>query len=486
MSDNPTGNLANFPRPANDNGWGVHFVLDPTPTNLDKFIPIMKRMQMHWTCVYGGDEQVTGKAAKRLMDEAGIMSVLRVEARGDLPHSPGTWAGYVRAVLKMGVVPYFQILNEPEDGREGFGTPEKFANAWGPRAQAVVDAGGYAGLQVLSQEYLQAACASMSATVKAKLFFVLHNYGANHPPSYPYPEHTVLEDDTAVLRFLAFGKWFQDALGFVPPMLGGEGGWLFQNDDDKSMPPVHIEPWVSWHGQMYNWFKSGQLSNGDPLPDYLFSVCPWLLNASNWYSDSWVDGLQSTPLQQAAGESTTVFKSTLMDTLAGSVPFVRQFGGTTPPIVPPVIPPVIPPIIPPIIPPTNDVIVCVEPVPWLSMVQGTQARVKQVYVYTGLMAQGRLNVECLVQDKSGQRLNYEKVDWLSMLDNGSIDPSTVAADWTMDGLATFSMANDPGAAFMTHEKPRGPHVAQYLDAQVMGIGIPDHIHFQFFVIFEKE
>ncbi|OQY83693.1 MAG: hypothetical protein B6D41_16620 [Chloroflexi bacterium UTCFX4] len=65
---------------------------------------------------------------------------------------------------------------------------------------------------------------------------------------------------------------------------------------------------------MFEWFRSGTISNGEPLPDYLFSVCPWLLYASNWYSDSWVNGLDADK------------KLKLIDKLANDAPFVRQFG----------------------------------------------------------------------------------------------------------------------------------------------------------------
>jgi hypothetical protein len=92
--------LASFPRPANDNGRALHFVLDIRQNNLDEYIPYMKRMQMRWTCIYGDDELVTVRAAKQLMDQAGIMSVLRIQARGDMPKSPGSWAGYVKHAVK--------------------------------------------------------------------------------------------------------------------------------------------------------------------------------------------------------------------------------------------------------------------------------------------------------------------------------------------------------------------------------------------------
>jgi len=31
---------------------------------------------------------------------------------------------------------------------------------------------------------------------------------------------------------------------------------------------------------MFNWFRTGVLSDGKPLPDYLFAVTPWLVSAA--------------------------------------------------------------------------------------------------------------------------------------------------------------------------------------------------------------
>ena len=37
---------------------------------------------------------------------------------------------------------------------------------------------------------------------------------------------------------------------------------------------------------MLKWFRKWRLSNGEPLPDYLFAVCPWILSGPSdeaWY-----------------------------------------------------------------------------------------------------------------------------------------------------------------------------------------------------------
>ncbi|OQY84996.1 MAG: hypothetical protein B6D41_14880 [Chloroflexi bacterium UTCFX4] len=315
MSNTPSDpHLASFKRPENDNGRGLHFVLDPSQSNVEGYAPFLKQMQMKWAVVYAGDELQTTRVAEYLQKEFGIYSNMRVYASGEKPKAPDFWFKFAQRCVKMDIAPYIQIFNEPEDGREGFDNPEHFGRLWNLRANAVVEGGGYPGLQILAEEFLDAAVMTASDDVKKKMYFSLHNYGANHPPIYPYPNQTVMQDDTAVLRFLAIAEWFKTRIGFVPPMIGGEGGWLYQNADDKTMSPVDAEKWTDWHYEMFEWFRSGTISNGEPLPDYLFSVCPWLLYASNWYSDSWVNGLDADK------------KLKLIDKLANDAPFVRQFG----------------------------------------------------------------------------------------------------------------------------------------------------------------
>lgn len=323
MSNTPSDpHLAKFKRPENDNGRGIHFILDPAQENVEGYAPWLKTMQMKWAVVYAGDELQVTRVAQYLHDKFGIFSNMRVYASGEKPKAPDFWYKFALRCKEMDIPPYIQIFNEPEDGREGFDDPEHFGRLWNLRANAVLEGGGYPGLQVLAPEFLDAAVAGASKDVRENMYFSLHNYGANHPPQYPYPQKTVLEDDTAVLRFLAIAEWFKKQMGFVPPMIGGEGGWLYQNADDKSMPPVDDEKWVDWHYEMYDWFRTGTISNGEPLPDYLFSVAPWLLYASNWYSDSWVNGLDADK------------KMKLIDKLKDDAPYVRQFGerDTLPPV----------------------------------------------------------------------------------------------------------------------------------------------------------
>ena len=157
---------------------------------------------------------------------------------------------YVNALKAIGAPPYVQIYNEPADDREW--KPDSchptglryFGQQLGAAMPArVFDAGGYPGLQVLEQEELDAAIDAVRGMGRTDIwqraFFCTHNYGANHPPAYPYDiGKTVFDDFYGVLSFLAFAKWMQERIGFVLPIIGGEGGWQWGSDQDKRYPKV--------------------------------------------------------------------------------------------------------------------------------------------------------------------------------------------------------------------------------------------------------
>jgi hypothetical protein len=88
------------------------------------------------------------------------------------------------------------------------------------------------------------------------------------------------------LGFQFFAEVFQRRLGFVPPIVCGEGGWLYGAYDDHRYPRVDGELHAKYTKAMYKWFRKSRLSNGELLPAYLFAVCPWILSGPSdeaWY-----------------------------------------------------------------------------------------------------------------------------------------------------------------------------------------------------------
>jgi hypothetical protein len=294
--------LKSFPRPRQDNGIGLHFHLDLRDSFIEATVANLKSIHATWTLIYAQDELQAGRAAAACWKE-GIMPVVRIgQLINELPVDPVL---YVDALKAIGAPPYVQIYNEPEDTREWVDgeRPDDwaqiFASHWARQAARVVGAGGYAGIQVLDRPGFDAAVDTVAGMGMTEIwrhaFFVHHNYGSNHPPAYPYdarnqqdnPGQTIQQDYVAALKFLAHASWMQERLGLVLPMIGGEGGWLFGSEEDHRYPKVERPLHAQYHREMFDWFRSGVLSNGEPLPDYLFSITPWIAGSFTFAGQNW-------------------------------------------------------------------------------------------------------------------------------------------------------------------------------------------------------
>jgi hypothetical protein len=131
------------------------------------------------------------------------------------------------------------------------------------------------GLQFVREDWLVASLDAIKRSggerVFERMFFIPHPYGLNHPPEYD-------ADVNAVLGFLPYTAVFEREIGFVPPMIAGEGGWAIGSDHDATYPKVTEEMHRDWFVELFTMFQTGVMPNGDPLPDYFFAFCPWLLS----------------------------------------------------------------------------------------------------------------------------------------------------------------------------------------------------------------
>ena len=334
LSEENRERLRDYPRPPRDNGIGLHFHLDLRDEFIAQTIERLQSIRATWTLIYAQDAQQARRAAKACWD-AGIMPVLRPGKRIDEFFDP---VPYVQALLDIGAPPYVQIHNEPEDVREwSEGRPppnwaDIFGQSWAALAVQVFDAGGYPGIQVLDRPGFDKAVDAVKDMGREDIWeravFIHHNYGANHPPAYPYdernqqdnPGQTILEDYNATLRFLAHAAWMQERLGFVLPIIGGEGGWLFGSENDKRYPKIDEQLHARYHAEMFNWLRTGVLSNGEPLPDYLFSITAWIVSSWTFAGQNWWDN----PLSPDGKLSATI------EAVAAIPPFERRFGWDDP------------------------------------------------------------------------------------------------------------------------------------------------------------
>jgi len=348
-------NLRDFPRPKNDNGIGLHFRLDLVETEnkprISQGVEWLQQINAKWTLVAGQDWMQIGKAARRIAD-AGIMPICRLVCKIDKPFID--WETGVKTLLDVGVPAYMQIFNEPGDAREWKNAqPDipRFGAKWADAATRVFNAGGMPGMGgVLGQDEWLAAFNAVEGGAQNELWsnawFCVHNYGSNHPPNYPYdrvnqqgipvtaaeyaqykfslpfdelnelratnknPGDTVFDDDTTVLRVHVFKKWMEDSLGYCLPMLGGEGGWQWQVEEDLRYPKLPDEWHALYTREMFEWFRYGKLSDDSPLMDELFCCAAWI--QADGQADSWWYGPLGT-------------KQLTIDTVAGIPSFERKF-----------------------------------------------------------------------------------------------------------------------------------------------------------------
>jgi hypothetical protein len=278
----PSAGYSDFPRPPDDNGKGIHLGLNTTDEAIALDIRRAKDMKLTWaTLCYEGEGQLL-RCAKMIWD-AGIMPVCRqvTEINRTYPFDRDA-----RVLIEHGIPAYIQIFNEPSDPREWARERpkdyvQKWAGLWAQKATDVYNAGGYPGLQCLQPEELEAAIDALGpdSQVWRRVWFCAHNYGLNHPPDWQ-------EDPWCVLGFKFFAEVFERRLGFVPPIICGEGGWLYGAYDDHRYPRVDGMVHARYTREMFEWFRHGELSNAEPLPEYLFTVCPWMLSGPSdeaWY-----------------------------------------------------------------------------------------------------------------------------------------------------------------------------------------------------------
>lgn len=278
--------LQDWPRPPDDNGLGIHFIASGyyDAAELDKQIARMKELHLKWATVVYTDENHLEIAAQKF-SEAGIYVVWRKTLKPFQNYF--AWQRDIDIIKKYNLPPYMQLYNEAElDIEWDDVTPDRdvyLRNLLGA-AKDVYNAGGYPGIQILDEdwlrEFINQVYARKGEALFKRMFFIPHAYGLNHPPDYQ-------EDSNGVLGFRAYATIFYKRLGYVPPFIVGEGGWKLDSAEDNRFPKVSEELHRDYTVAVYDWFRTGKLSHGGPLPDYLFAFNMWMLSGNDeagaWY-----------------------------------------------------------------------------------------------------------------------------------------------------------------------------------------------------------
>jgi len=179
----PPMELRDWPRPEGDNGRGMHFLVEGyyTEEELDLHIARLRDMNMKWCLVVYKDEIHLERAAIKFR-EAGIMVVWRRLLGPDQLYF--NWERDIEILEQVGMPPYMQVYNEPSVGQEWGKEPinkEEFLKNLRRTCQGVYEAGGYVGLQFVSEEWLTDALRDLKARggepIFQRMFFVPHPYG---------------------------------------------------------------------------------------------------------------------------------------------------------------------------------------------------------------------------------------------------------------------------------------------------------------------
>lgn len=297
--------LQDFPRPPGDNGLGMHLYASGyhNEKDLDAAIARLKQLHIKWATVIYADENQLELAARKF-SEAGIYVVWRKTLLANQRYF--AWGRDIDIIKKYNLPPYMQLYNEPEVSVEwDDGEPDRaeFMNNLLVAAKDVYNAGGYPGIQLLDEdwlrEFIDQVYARHGEALFKRMFFIPHAYGLNHPPDYQ-------EDPNGVLGFRVFATIFYKRLGFVPPFIVAEGGWKIRSEEDNRFPAIDEKLHRDYTLAVYDWFRTGKLSHGGKLPDYLFAFNMWMLSgkdeAGAWYDSSFgertltIDAVEKIPV----------------------------------------------------------------------------------------------------------------------------------------------------------------------------------------------
>jgi hypothetical protein len=292
----PTGSYANFPRPKDDNGIGIHLgtlVGDKFSRQLDN----LKKMKTKWAVLCDADTDTLRNAGKVIRD-MGIMPIYRPNKKVD---DAVDWADTAKKVSD-GVPSYIQIRgNEPSMASEwnhypGTNWPATYAQLFIPAAHRVLSVGSIPCMQIdnltglimlLHDFYDQTEFHNLIG----KFAVLLHLYPEAHDGIKQCPPSCTQHEDD-LLAVLKYAEVFDEKIDWIPPIIVSECGYPDKVNTKTDRP--------KWMVQLFDQFRTGVLANGDPLPDWLFTYCPWILEEMGLFKPwSWMDNIEQVPMLEA-------------------------------------------------------------------------------------------------------------------------------------------------------------------------------------------
>ena len=270
--------LSDFPRPAQDNGRGMHWVPICHTSNdvVDRFVAEAEKMGVKWMVFLNDGTQIGNNdyLVDRLV-EKGIMPIMRIYTPNGRAIE-GDIEALVRHYRKRGVH-YYQLYNEPNlnvENPDGVPNVERYVDLWIKGARAVVAAGGLPGFGSLSPggnyddvEFLKRSLDVIKARGETQMldraWISLHNYTLNHPLNYA-------KDSNAFLKFRWYDAIIREKLGRTMPIISTEGGTFVGSHEDKTLPPIGPQQQVDMVLSAYDYVQRRR----EP---YYFAYTYWLI-----------------------------------------------------------------------------------------------------------------------------------------------------------------------------------------------------------------
>lgn len=238
--------LASYPRPAHDNGRGLHWIptTSTTPEAVDRFVDEAKSMHASWVVFLneGANAGQNDYLVKKLTD-AGIEPVMRIYTPG-VGQVGGDVESMVRHYKELGVH-YYQVLNEPNLKNENGGQApdvDRYLDSWVPTARKVIAGGGLPGFGALAPsgdvddvQFLRDALDGLKA--RGALDTLDHGWLAAHNYTFGRP----LEDQNGFSKFRWYDEVLRAKLGRSLPIIGTEGGSVGARPDTDVSAMKYME-----------------------------------------------------------------------------------------------------------------------------------------------------------------------------------------------------------------------------------------------------
>jgi len=304
--------LADYPRPPDDNGRGLHLWANVYHSATREDINELRQMGLTWVVIVddGSGNQIE---SCRLLLENGITPIVRLYRPTPNPgRLPPSYLDTVSRYVDIGVR-YFLTNNEPDLESEWEKEYRPLPDNWVEivvenfiaDADAIIERGGLPGfppfaLHPLTRSPL-AAQVNPYLLIKEKgredlfesgMWIAIHNYFFNHVyrdndgmwhleyPDDPItqaiaPGRTLAEDPLCWRAFEYYNQLVVEAAGHSLPIIVTEGGPAIGQDDPR-YPELTAESYGDAIVALFDYMEN-------KAPDYYFAFCPW--NIDDWYAN---------------------------------------------------------------------------------------------------------------------------------------------------------------------------------------------------------